>query len=126
MPMRAEDVFALSPVMPVVVIDDASTALPMAHALGAGGLRTIEITLRTPAALECIRIISREAKNITVGAGTVLNQADLEAAIHAGAAYALSPGATHALLDFARESPIPFIPGIATASELMRGLEHGY
>ena len=124
--MNAEEVLSLSPVMPVVVIDDAAKALPMANALGAGGLRTIEITLRTPAALECIRIISREAKDVIVGAGTVLNQADLEAAIEAGASYALSPGATHDLLDFGRESPIPFIPGIATASELMRGLEHGY
>ena len=124
--MRAEDVFALSPVMPVVVIDDATKAVPMARALLAGGLRTIEITLRTPAALDAIRAISRETIEAVVGAGTVLNEADLKAAIDAGANYALSPGATPAFLRAARDAPIPFIPGIATASELMVGLELGY
>ena len=124
--MRAEEVLSLSPVMPVVVIDDAAKAAPMAKALGAGGLRTIEVTLRTPAALECIRIIALELENVVVGAGTVLNAEDLDKAIEAGASYALSPGATPALLAYAREAPIPFIPGIATASELMLGLEMGY
>lgn len=124
--MRAEEVLSLSPIMPVVVLDDTAKAAPLAQALGAGGLRTIEVTLRTPAALECIRIIARQIENVVVGAGTVLSIADLEAAIEAGASYALSPGATPALLAYAREAPIPFIPGIATASELMLGLEMGY
>jgi 2-dehydro-3-deoxyphosphogluconate aldolase/(4S)-4-hydroxy-2-oxoglutarate aldolase len=124
--MRAEEVFSLSPVMPVVVIDDPGHASPLAGALGAGGLRTIEVTLRTPAALECIRIMSHQAQGVVIGAGTVLSIADLEAAIEAGASYALSPGATPALMAYAREAPIPFIPGIATASELMLGLEMGY
>ena len=124
--MRAEEVLSLSPVMPVVVSDDTAKAAPLAQALGAGGLRTIEVTLRTPAALECIRIIARQREDVVVGAGTVLSIADLEAAIEAGASYALSPGATPALLACAREAPIPFIPGVATASELMLGLEMGY
>lgn len=124
--MRPEDVFSLSPVMPVVVIDDAAKAAPMARALLKGGLRTIEITLRTPAALDAIRAIARETLEAVVGAGTVLNEADLKAAIDAGASYALSPGATPAFLKAARDAPIPFIPGIATASELMVGMELGY
>ncbi len=124
--MRAEDVLALSPVMPVVVIDDAKHAAPMAHALRAGGLRTIEVTLRTPAALDAIRAIARETLEVVVGAGTVLNEADLNAAIEAGAAYALSPGATPELMRAALKAPIPFIPGIATSSELMAGLDLGY
>jgi 2-dehydro-3-deoxyphosphogluconate aldolase/(4S)-4-hydroxy-2-oxoglutarate aldolase len=124
--MRAEEVFSLSPVMPVAVIDDAAYAAPLAKALGAGGLRTIEVTLRTPAALECIRIIALQRENVVVGAGTVLSIADLEAAIEAGASYALSPGATPTLMAYAKDAPIPFIPGIATASELMLGLEMGY
>jgi 2-dehydro-3-deoxyphosphogluconate aldolase/(4S)-4-hydroxy-2-oxoglutarate aldolase len=124
--MTPEDVFALSPVMPVVVIDDASKAVPMARAMVAGGLRTIEITLRTPAALDAIRAISREVPDAVVGAGTVLNVADLQAAIDAGAAYALSPGGTRVLMEAAQHAPIPFIPGIATSSEVMLGLDLGY
>ncbi|MEJ0058730.1 MAG: bifunctional 4-hydroxy-2-oxoglutarate aldolase/2-dehydro-3-deoxy-phosphogluconate aldolase [Terricaulis sp.] len=124
--MTPEDVFALSPVMPVVVIDDASKAVPMARAMIAGGLRTIEITLRTPAALDAIRAIARDVPDAVVGAGTVLNAADLQAAIDAGAAYALSPGGTRELMQTALRAPIPFIPGIATSSEVMVGLDLGY
>lgn len=124
--MSPEDVLSLSPVMPVVVIDDATNAAPMARALVAGGVRTIEITLRTPAALEAIRIIAREVPDAVVGAGTVLNDADLRAAIDAGARYALSPGGTPALMKAAREAGLPFIPGVATSSEVMAGLDLGY
>lgn len=124
--MTPEEVFSLSPVMPVVVIDDASKAVPMARALVAGGLRTIEITLRTPAALDAIRAIIGEVPGAVVGAGTVLTPADLEAAILAGAAYALSPGGTRDLMKAALQAPIPFIPGTATSSEVMVGLELGY
>ncbi len=124
--MTPDDVFALSPVMPVVVIDDASKAVPMARAMIAGGLRTIEITLRTPAALDAIRAIARDVPDAVVGAGTVLNAADLQAAIDAGAAYALSPGGTRELMQTALRAPIPFIPGIATSSEVMVGLDLGY
>lgn len=124
--MRAEEVMALSPVMPVVVIEDAAQAAPLARALLAGGVRTIEVTLRTPAALDAIRAISRESIEMIVGAGTVLSEADLNAALEAGASYALSPGATPELLRAAERVPIPFIPGVATASELMLAMEHGF
>lgn len=123
---RAEDVLLLSPVIPVVTIEDAALAPPLARALLAGGLKTIEITLRTPAALAAIRAAADAAPDLLVGAGTVLSEADLDAAIEAGAGYALSPGATPRLLKAAREAPIPFIPGAATASEVMRGLNLGY
>lgn len=124
--LTPENVFALSPVIPVVVIQDAAFAAPLARALLAGGVRTIEVTLRTAAAPEAIRIIAREAPDMVVGAGTVLSEADLLAAAAAGARYALSPGATPNLLKAAKNGPIPFVPGIATSSELMLGLEHGY
>lgn len=124
--LKAEDVLALTPVLPVVVIDDAAQAEPLARVLLASGIKTIEITLRTPAALEAIRIISKAAPEMIVGAGTVLSQDDFEAAVKAGAQYALSPGAPPKLLKYARNGPIPFIPGIATSSEIMRGLDLGY
>lgn len=124
--MTPEDVLSLSPVMPVVVIEDAAKAVPMARALVAGGVRTIEITLRTAAALEAIRAIARDVPDAVVGAGTVLNEADLNAAVAAGARYALSPGGTYALMQAARAAPIPFIPGVATSSEVMTGLDMGY
>lgn len=122
----AEQALSLSPVIPVVTIDDADQALPLARALLAGGIKTVEITLRTPAALDAIRAIAREAQEMAVGAGTVLNAHDLDAVIEAGARYALSPGGTPKLMKAAREAPIPFVPGVATASEIMRGLDLGY
>lgn len=124
--MTPEHVLSLSPVMPVVVIDDAAHAAPMARALLAGGVRTIEITLRTAAALEAIRLIRAQVPDAVVGAGTVLNEMDLNAAIDAGAAYALSPGGTPALMQAAKAAGIPFIPGVATSSEIMTGFDLGY
>lgn len=124
--LASDRVLALAPVVPVVVIEDVTFAAPLARALSTGGVRTAEITLRTQAALESIRIMSAEAPELVVGAGTVLNVADLEAAVAAGAAYALSPGATPALLAAGQDAPIPLIPGVATASETMAGLEAGY
>ncbi|QGZ96801.1 bifunctional 4-hydroxy-2-oxoglutarate aldolase/2-dehydro-3-deoxy-phosphogluconate aldolase [Terricaulis silvestris] len=124
--LAADDVFKLSPVMPVVVIDDAAQAEPLARVLLASGIRTIEVTLRTDAALDAIREIVKTAPEMIVGAGTVLNLTDLEAAIEAGARYALSPGATPKLMKAARNAKIPFIPGVATSSEIMRGLDLGY
>jgi 2-dehydro-3-deoxyphosphogluconate aldolase / (4S)-4-hydroxy-2-oxoglutarate aldolase len=124
--LTADDVMKLSPVMPVVVIDDAGQAEPLARVLLASGIRTIEVTLRTAAALDAIRVISKAAPEMIVGAGTVLNIADLDAAIEAGARYALSPGATPKLMKAARNAKIPFIPGVATSSEIMRGLDLGY
>jgi 2-dehydro-3-deoxyphosphogluconate aldolase/(4S)-4-hydroxy-2-oxoglutarate aldolase len=125
-PQDATGVLNLSPVIPVVTIDDAAQAVPLARLLLASGVRTIEITLRTPAALDAIRAIALEAPEMIVGAGTVLNETDLAAAIEAGARYALSPGGTRGLMKAARKATIPFIPGVATASEIMRGLDLGY
>ena len=124
--LQADEVLRLSPVMAVVTLEDAALAAPLARALVRGGLKTLEIALRTPAALEAIRVAAAAAPELAVGAGTVLNEADLTAAIKAGARYALSPGATPALLQAALRAPIPLIPGVATASEIMAGLEHGY
>ena len=112
--------------MPVVTIDDASLAVDLARALVNGGIRVVEVTLRTGAALRAIETIAREAPEITVGAGTVLGIGDLEAAQRAGAAFAISPGATAELLAAGKRSAIPYLPAIATASELMSALAAGY
>lgn len=124
--LSANDVMRLTPVLPVVTIDDAAHAAPLARVLLASGVSTVEITLRTPAALDAIRAISQAAPEMIVGAGTVLSADDLDAAIAAGARYALSPGGTPKLMKAARKRAIPFIPGVATASEIQRGLELGY
>ena len=121
-----ERILRLSPVMPVVVIDEPAIAPDLARALLAGGLRTIEVTLRTAAALGAIEAIAREVPGIAVGAGTVLSVEDLRAAADAGATFAISPGATPALLEAGVHAPIPYLPAVATASELMQGLAHGY
>ena len=112
--------------MPVVVIDDAAPAADLARALVRGGIKTIEVTLRTPAALRAIEAIARAVPEIRVGAGTVLSVDDLKASEQAGASFAISPGATPALLDAGKKSSIPYLPAIATASELMAGLSMGY
>ncbi len=125
-PQDATTVLSLSPVIPVVTIDDAAHAVPLARVLLASGVRTIEITLRTPASLDAIRAVATEAPEMIVGAGTVLTESHLHAAIEAGAKYALSPGGTPKLMKAARKASIPFVPGISTASEIMRGLELGY
>lgn len=124
--MTADAVLGISPVIPVVTIADIGHAEPLAHALLAGGVRTVEVTLRTPVALQAIRIIAETAPAMVVGAGTVLTRDDLAAAQDAGARYALSPGGTPKLMKAARKAQIPFIPGVATASEIMRGLALGY
>lgn len=125
-PQDATTVLTLAPVIPVVTIDDAAQSVPLARVLLANGIGTIEITLRTPAALDAIRALVSEAPEMLVGAGTVLSEADLDAAIAAGARYALSPGNTPKLMKAARKAPIPFVPGVATASEVMRGLDLGF
>lgn len=125
-PFDGAAALALSPVIPIVTIEDASTAPALARALLSGGITTFEITLRTPAALDAIRAVAQSTPEIVIGAGTVLTSDDLDAAARAGARYALSPGATPDLLEAARKAPIPFIPGVATASEIMAALERGY
>lgn len=128
MPSRAdiERILKLSPVMPVVVIEEADIAPELARAFSRGGIRVLEVTLRTAAALRAIELIAREVPEICVGAGTVLSTQDLRAAADAGAAFAISPGATGALLEAGLNAPLPYLPAIATASELMAGLTHGY
>jgi 2-dehydro-3-deoxyphosphogluconate aldolase/(4S)-4-hydroxy-2-oxoglutarate aldolase len=124
--LAIDAIMQLSPVIPVVTIDDASLAADVAQALVKGGIRVIEVTLRTGAALRAIENIARRVPEICVGAGTVLNVADLQASVKAGAAFAISPGATTELLAAGRSSAIPYLPAVATASELMTGLAAGH
>jgi 2-dehydro-3-deoxyphosphogluconate aldolase/(4S)-4-hydroxy-2-oxoglutarate aldolase len=122
---RIDAILRAAPVVPVLAIDDLDDAVPLARALVEAGLPVLEVTLRTPVALDAIRRM-REVSGAIVGAGTVLNAHDLAAVEAAGAAFAISPGASDALYAAAKASAIPFLPGIATASELMRGLEHSW
>ncbi|GGK93496.1 ketohydroxyglutarate aldolase [Sphaerisporangium melleum] len=115
----------LAPVVPVVVIDRVETAVPLARALVAGGLPAIEVTLRTSCALEAIGRIAAEVPEAFVGAGTVRTPADVAASADAGARFLVSPGATPALLDAMAGSGVPFLPGAATASEVMALVERG-
>lgn len=123
---QVEATMRLAPVIPVVIIDDVKAAVPMARALVAGGTPAIEVTLRTPAALDAIRAIAQEVEGACVGVGTVLNAAHLAAAREAGARFAVSPGVSPGLLDAADDSNLPLLPGAATASEVMTLLERGY
>ena len=123
---QVETLMRLAPVIPVVIIDNARDAVPMARALVAGGIPTIEVTLRTPAALDVIRAIAAEVEGAVIGAGTVLTVRDLEAARQAGARFAVSPGVSPKLLDAVDDSDVPMLPGAATASEVMTLLERGY
>jgi 2-dehydro-3-deoxyphosphogluconate aldolase / (4S)-4-hydroxy-2-oxoglutarate aldolase len=116
----------LQPVVPVLIIEDAKSAVPLARALVAGGLKAIEITLRTAAALEAVRLVAEEVEGAVVGAGTILNASHYAAAVDAGSQFIVSPGTTQELLDVARQSDIPLLPGAATASEVMALREEGY
>jgi 2-dehydro-3-deoxyphosphogluconate aldolase/(4S)-4-hydroxy-2-oxoglutarate aldolase len=124
--IQPEEVLRQGPVVPVMVIHKLEQAVPLARALVAGGIRVLEITLRTSVAMEAIRIISREVSDAMVGAGTVTRAEELAAVAEAGAVFAISPGLTVELLDAANQGPIPLIPGIATISELMTGMARGY
>lgn len=118
--------FKAARVIPVITIDRVEDAVPLARALVAGGVRTLEITLRTAAALEAAKAIIAGVPDAIVGMGTVLNSSDLAQAASIGAKFSLSPGATPELLEAASRSEVPFVPGIATASELMAALAHGF
>lgn len=122
--MNIEAVMRLAPVVPVLVIEDPAQARPIAEALVAGGLRALEVTLRTPAALEVIAEMAA-VEGAVVGAGTVLTEAQLDAVIGAGTRFIVAPGLTERLSRAAIERDIPYLPGIATASDLMRGLDLG-
>ena len=121
-----EPVLTAAPVVPVLTIEDASTAVPLARALVKGGLPAIEITLRTVAALDAVKAVAAEVEGAFAGAGTVLDAAQLKQAEAAGAIFAVSPGAGPGLLDAAADSPVPLLPGAATASEAMTLSERGY
>ncbi|WP_116199019.1 bifunctional 4-hydroxy-2-oxoglutarate aldolase/2-dehydro-3-deoxy-phosphogluconate aldolase [Amycolatopsis circi] len=119
------DLLALSPVMPVVVIDDVADAVPTARALHAGGIGVIELTLRTPVALAAIERVAAEVPDIVVGAGTVTSPEQAKQAADAGAKFLVTPGCTDAVLDAAFATGLPFLPGAATVSEAMRLAERG-
>lgn len=116
----------ISPVIPVVVLQDAASAVPVARALVAGGIAVIEVTLRTPAALDAIARIATEVPEIAVGAGTVRTPADVEAAMNAGAAFLVSPGTTPALAEALSAADAPVLPGCSTISEALVLREHGF
>ncbi|MGP4001240.1 bifunctional 4-hydroxy-2-oxoglutarate aldolase/2-dehydro-3-deoxy-phosphogluconate aldolase [Streptomyces sp. 8N706] len=118
-------VLDLAPVIPVVVLEDAADAVPLARALVAGGLPAIEVTLRTPAAPYAIRAIADEVPDAVVGAGTVLSAADVDTAVTAGSRFLVSPGWTDRLLAAMTASGVPFLPGVSTASEVVALLERG-
>ncbi len=121
-----QEVLELAPVVPVLVIDDAATAVPLARALVAGGLKAIEVTFRTAAALESIRAIAAEVEGAVVGAGTVLTADQVSQAVSAGCRFMVSPGASPGLIAAVADCPVPLLPGSASASEAMTLLEQGY
>ncbi len=119
------DLLGLSPVMPVVVLDDVADAVPTARALLAGGIGVIELTLRTPAALASIERIAAEVPEIVIGAGTVTAPGHAKQAADAGAKFLVTPGCTDSVLDAAFDTGLPFLPGASTVSEAMRLAERG-
>mgnify|MGYP006302229485 CR=1 FL=1 len=120
------EVLARGPVLPVVTVEAADTAVALADALAAGGITTVEITLRTEAALDAVRAVRAARPDLVVGAGSVRTPDQLDACAEAGAAFAVAPGATARLLDAARGHAVPLLPGAATASEVMALLERGH
>jgi len=119
-----EQIMRTSPVIPVLVIEDAATARPLAEALVRGGLRVLEVTMRTPAALAAIREM-KQVEGAIVGAGTVVNTDQFASVMAAGAEFIVSPGLTERLADPIIDSGVPFLPGVATAGDIMRGLDMG-
>ncbi|MEU5997213.1 bifunctional 4-hydroxy-2-oxoglutarate aldolase/2-dehydro-3-deoxy-phosphogluconate aldolase [Streptomyces sp. NPDC047197] len=118
-------VLDLAPVVPVVVVEDVADAVPLARALVAGGLPAIEVTLRTPAALDAIRAIAAEVPDAVVGAGTVISPQGVAESVDAGARFLVSPGWTDTLLAAMKASGVPFLPGVSTTSEVVALLERG-
>ncbi|MBI2770633.1 MAG: bifunctional 4-hydroxy-2-oxoglutarate aldolase/2-dehydro-3-deoxy-phosphogluconate aldolase [Burkholderiales bacterium] len=122
----ALQVMADAPVIPVIVLSDVAHAVPLARALVAGGIRMLEVTLRTPVALACIEKIARDVPEAVVGAGTVRSAADAQAAALAGARFAVSPGYTHSVGQACHDLGLPLLPGVATGAEIMAAQEDGY
>ena len=124
--LTALQVMQDAPVIPVIVLNDVAHAVPMARALQAGGIRMLEITLRTPQALACMEAIANEVEGAVVGAGTVRSPQDAAAAVKAGARFAVSPGYTPAVGQACKDLGLPLLPGVATGSEIMMAQEGGY
>jgi len=121
-----KDIFNMGPIVPVLVINNVAEALPIAEALLTAGVKVLEVTLRTPAALDVINTIARELPEAIIGSGTVTNRQQLQQSYDAGAKFAISPGLTKDLLQAGNESNIALIPGISSISELMDGADYGY
>ncbi|PKG59223.1 bifunctional 4-hydroxy-2-oxoglutarate aldolase/2-dehydro-3-deoxy-phosphogluconate aldolase [Shewanella sp. GutDb-MelDb] len=124
--IQPQDIFDRSPIVPVMVINKIEHAVPLARALVAGGISVLEVTLRTDCALEAISKIAKEVPEALVGAGTILNEVQLAQAVKAGAQFVITPGATTELLKAAMAGTTPLIPGVASISEVMAGMELGY
>ena len=124
--MKTPDILALSPVMPVIALERVADAVPLARALVKGGIRLLEVTLRTPVALECVRAIAAEVPEAVVGVGTITTPADLDASLRAGAVFGVSPGASASLLLAAAAGPLPFVPGVMTPSDVINAADAGF
>ncbi|RZI64924.1 bifunctional 4-hydroxy-2-oxoglutarate aldolase/2-dehydro-3-deoxy-phosphogluconate aldolase [Variovorax guangxiensis] len=124
--LTALDVMRDAPVIPVIVLHDVAHAVPLARALVAGGIRMLEVTLRTPQALQCIELIAKEVPEAVAGAGTIRSAADAQASLLAGAKFGVSPGYTSAVGKACRDLGLPLLPGVATGSEIMNAQEDGY
>jgi len=124
--LTPQQIFAAAPIIPVIVISKIEQALPLANALLAGGIKVMEVTLRTDCAVEAIELIAQNCPESLIGAGTVINAEQLAQVAAAGAKFAISPGSTTSLLAAANEGDIALIPGVVSASELMSGIEQGY
>lgn len=120
------EVLQISPIVPVVVIENIKDAVPLAQSLVEGGIQIIEVTLRSSCALEAIELIAKNVPKMRVGAGTILNPTQLEQAQNRGAEFLISPGLTIKLLEYAKKKDMPLIPGVSSSSEVMQALELGY
>ncbi|GAA7081710.1 bifunctional 4-hydroxy-2-oxoglutarate aldolase/2-dehydro-3-deoxy-phosphogluconate aldolase [Helicobacter pylori] len=120
------EILQISPIIPVVVIEDIKDAVPLAQSLIEGGIQIIEVTLRSSCALEAIELIAKNVPKMRVGAGTILNPTQLEQAQNRGAEFLISPGLTIKLLEYAKKKDMPLIPGVSSSSEVMQALELGY
>ncbi len=120
------EILQISPIVPVVVVDNIKDAVPLAQSLIEGGIQIIEVTLRSSCALEAIELIAKNVPKMRVGAGTILNPTQLEQAQNRGAEFLISPGLTIKLLEYAKKKDMPLIPGVSSSSEVMQALEWGY
>ncbi|ESP93187.1 MULTISPECIES: bifunctional 4-hydroxy-2-oxoglutarate aldolase/2-dehydro-3-deoxy-phosphogluconate aldolase [Pseudoalteromonas] len=124
--MKIQEILSAAPVVPVIVIEELEDAIPLARALYNGGLRALEVTLRTPVAAEAVKQIKEAIPEAYVGTGTVVDKASFEASVNAGADFMVSPGVSSELLELAKSTDIPFLPGAATPSEAMELAAHGF